>query len=146
MPRQLVVRNLLRSVDFLPVFYFLGCVCAFIDQKGRRLGDIAAGTMVVREIAPGKPDLSSVLPDKYNSLHDFPLECARLREAIKPNESQVLLDALIRRETLFADARYEIYSELAKVVKSKVELPQEAIDGVSDENFLRNVIDILYKT
>ena len=44
--RQLVVRNLLRSIDFLPVFYMVGSICAFIDPKGRRLGDIAAGTMV----------------------------------------------------------------------------------------------------
>lgn len=146
LPRQLVVRNLLRSVDILPVFYLLGSVCAFIDPRGRRLGDIAAGTMVVQEPVPGQPDLSSVLPDKYNSLRDFPLECAKLREAIKPDESQVLLDALIRRETLSPDARCEIYFELAEVVRTKVDLPQEALDGVSDENFLRNVIDILYKT
>lgn len=145
-PRQLVVRNLLRSVDFLPVFYMVGSICAFIDPKGRRLGDIAAGTMVVQELTPGQPDLSSVLPDKYNSLRDFPVECARLREAVTPEESCILLDALVRRDTLSADARCEIYAELAELVRKKVDLPQAALDGVSDENFLRNVIDILYKT
>ncbi len=146
LPRQVIIRNLLRSVDFLPLSYMLGAGCAFIDPRGRRLGDIAAGTMVIREIVPGTPDLSSVLPDKYNSLRDYPLECARLRDAVSAEESRMLLDALVRRDTLSADARCDIYADLAALIHRKVQFPQAAVDGVPDENFLRNVVDILYKT
>jgi uncharacterized RDD family membrane protein YckC len=146
LPRQVIIRNLLRSVDFLPLSYMLGAGCAFIDPRGRRLGDIAAGTMVIREIVPGTPDLSSVLPDKYNSLRDYPLECARLRDAVSADESRMLLDALVRRDTLSPDARCDIYADLAALIHRKVQFPQAAVDGVPDENFLRNVVDILYKT
>jgi uncharacterized RDD family membrane protein YckC len=44
-----VIRNLIRLVDFLPALYGLGLVTMFIDGKARRLGDLAANTLVVRE-------------------------------------------------------------------------------------------------
>ncbi|NJP04505.1 MAG: RDD family protein [Chloroflexaceae bacterium] len=43
------VRNLIRIVDFLPAFYGLGVVVMFIDRRVRRLGDLAGGTLVVKE-------------------------------------------------------------------------------------------------
>lgn len=42
------VRNLLRIVDFLPFAYVVGGICAMVSRDGRRLGDMAAGTVVVR--------------------------------------------------------------------------------------------------
>ncbi len=44
-----IIRNLIRLIDFLPLAYGLGVVTMFIDGKSRRLGDLAAGTLVVRE-------------------------------------------------------------------------------------------------
>ncbi len=44
-----IIRNLVRLVDFLPGAYGLGLVTMFIDSKARRLGDLAANTLVVRE-------------------------------------------------------------------------------------------------
>ena len=46
---QAAVRNLVRIVDFLPFFYGLGLVTLFVNGRGKRLGDLAAGTLVVRE-------------------------------------------------------------------------------------------------
>jgi uncharacterized RDD family membrane protein YckC len=43
------VRNLLRIVDFLPVFYLVGSVTIVSSQHDQRLGDFAAGTYVARE-------------------------------------------------------------------------------------------------
>jgi uncharacterized RDD family membrane protein YckC len=45
---QAAVRNLLRVVDLLPGFYLLGATCCLLDRHGRRLGDLAARTVVVR--------------------------------------------------------------------------------------------------
>lgn len=42
-------RNLLRLVDFFPVCYPLGTVVMLIDGQHRRLGDLLAGTVLVRE-------------------------------------------------------------------------------------------------
>lgn len=46
-----IIRNLVRLVDFLPVAYGVGVVTMFIDARSRRLGDLAAGTLVVRDKA-----------------------------------------------------------------------------------------------
>lgn len=52
------VRNLLRVVDFLPFAYGLGAIVMLFDPRHRRLGDLAAGTLTLREEAI---DLSSYL-------------------------------------------------------------------------------------
>jgi uncharacterized RDD family membrane protein YckC len=44
-----MIRNLVRLVDFLPGFYGIGLITMFINKDACRLGDLAAGTIVVRE-------------------------------------------------------------------------------------------------
>jgi len=44
-----LVRNLVRLFDFFPVFYGAGLVVMFASKNAQRLGDMAAGTVVVRE-------------------------------------------------------------------------------------------------
>ncbi|MFL5734523.1 MAG: RDD family protein [Chloroflexia bacterium] len=46
---EAVIRNLVRLVDFMPGFYGIGLTFMFIDKDARRLGDMAANTIVVRE-------------------------------------------------------------------------------------------------
>ena len=43
------VRNLLRIIDFLPACYPVGLVTMLVDGKHRRLGDLLAGTVLVRD-------------------------------------------------------------------------------------------------
>lgn len=43
-----MIRNLLRVVDFLPLLYGVGLVAVLLDRDFRRLGDLAAGTLVLR--------------------------------------------------------------------------------------------------
>lgn len=42
-----IVRNLMRTVDMLPIAYGFGLVASLADPYGRRLGDLVAGTLVV---------------------------------------------------------------------------------------------------
>jgi uncharacterized RDD family membrane protein YckC len=46
---QAAIRNLVRIVDFLPAFYAVGIVVMFANRRAKRLGDFAAGTLVVRD-------------------------------------------------------------------------------------------------
>jgi uncharacterized RDD family membrane protein YckC len=46
---SVLVRNLLRAVDVLPAFYVTGIVAMMLSRHSRRLGDLAAGTLVVHE-------------------------------------------------------------------------------------------------
>lgn len=43
------VRNLLRVVDFMPACYPVGVITMLVDRKHRRLGDLLAGTVLVRD-------------------------------------------------------------------------------------------------
>ncbi|MHB1575288.1 MAG: RDD family protein [Candidatus Dormibacteria bacterium] len=44
-----MVRNLIRILDFLPLLYGIGVVAMFAGRQPRRLGDLAAGTVVVHD-------------------------------------------------------------------------------------------------
>ncbi len=46
---QAGIRNVIRIIDFLPYGYGVGLAVLFINGKGKRLGDLAAGTIVVKD-------------------------------------------------------------------------------------------------
>jgi uncharacterized RDD family membrane protein YckC len=53
-----LARNLLRGIDFLPIFYGIGLVAMLMNRDFKRLGDLAAGTIVV--YAEAKPRSLSI--------------------------------------------------------------------------------------
>jgi len=142
---QIVVRNLLRFVDALPVFYFTGGLTCWLNSKCQRLGDIAANTVVIRAPKISEPDLEQLLAGKFNSLRQFPHLAARLRQNVAPAEADIALQSLLRRDEFDPVARVELFSGLAEHFRAKVEFPAEATDGVADEQFLRNVVDVVFR-
>jgi uncharacterized RDD family membrane protein YckC len=142
---QVVVRNLLRFVDALPAFYFVGGLTCWLSQKSQRLGDLAANTIVIRQPVVTEPDLDQLLAGKFNSLRQHPHLAARLRQRVSVVEAGIVLQALLRREEFDPVARMEMFRELATHFRSRVEFPPEATDGVADEQYLRNVADVLYR-
>ncbi|MBK1633445.1 RDD family protein [Thiohalocapsa halophila] len=61
-PSASLLRNLLRAADFLPVLYGLGLAAMLADRDFRRLGDLAAGTLVIHRDAPPLPAALPVHP------------------------------------------------------------------------------------
>lgn len=141
---QVVLRNLLRFVDVLPVGYLVGGTAALLSRRGQRLGDLAAGTLVVWEPMDAAPDLAMLKGEKYNSLRSHAAVVSRLRHAVTPTEARTAWQALARRENLEADARVKLFAELADYFRRVTPIPVEAVDGVSDEQFVRNIVDVLY--
>jgi uncharacterized RDD family membrane protein YckC len=142
---QIVLRNLLRFVDMLPGFYLVGGLACLFSRHAQRLGDLAANTVVVRVIAVHPPDLEKLTGGKYNSLRDYPHLEARLRQRVSPAEAAAALRALVRREHLEAAARVELFDEFANYFRAVVEFPPEATAGISSEQYIVNVVDILYR-
>lgn len=76
-----VVRNLVRFADLLPMAYGFGIASMLIDREFRRLGDLAAGTVVVhRETelvgyrVPAGPAVRPAVPldlDEQRAILDF---------------------------------------------------------------------------
>jgi uncharacterized RDD family membrane protein YckC len=142
---QLVTRNLLRFVDALPVCYFIGGLSCIFTRHCQRLGDIAANTVVVRYPRVIEPDVEQLLAGKFNSLRAYPHLAARLRQRVAPGEAAVALQALLRRDQFEPVARIELFSELATHFHAKVQFPSEATEGITDEQFLRNIVDVIYR-
>jgi uncharacterized RDD family membrane protein YckC len=143
---QVLMRNLLRAVDSLPATYLLGgCVCLF-TRYAQRLGDLAAGTVVVHLVRHIEPDLEQLLAGKFNSLRVYPHLTGRLRQRVSAEEAGLALQALLRREELEPAARVDLFREIAQHFRNVVTFPPEAIESMSDEQFVRCVVDVLFRT
>jgi uncharacterized RDD family membrane protein YckC len=141
---QVVLRNLLRFVDALPLFYLVGGIASLLNARAQRLGDLAADTLVIWEPADMNPDFATLRSDKYNSLRAHGAAVARLRQAVAPAEARSLWSAVLRRDELEPDARVRLFAELAALLRTRAALPTDATEGVSDEQLVRNAVDVLY--
>jgi hypothetical protein len=60
-------------------------------------------------------------------------------------EAAIALQSLVRRDEFDPVARVELFGELAAHFRTKAEFPAEATDGVADEQYIRNVVDVVYR-
>lgn len=145
--RQIILRNLFRMIDILPsLFYLVGGMSCLLSKRCQRLGDIAAGTLVVRQVKLPEPAIEQILAKTgYNSFAEHPHLGSRLRQRSSPDEAQIALDSLLRRDEFDPAHRLEVFSTLAAHFRGLVEFPDEATHGLSDEQYVRNVVDTLYR-
>ncbi len=95
-----LVRNLLRTVDFLPLFYLVGLATMLSNRRFQRLGDLAAGTLVIsvreptrarplQEIEPLAPS-TSLLRTEQTSIIDFLQRSPQLSEPRQHELAKIL--------------------------------------------------------
>jgi uncharacterized RDD family membrane protein YckC len=94
---EAMIRNVVRIVDSIPVGYGVGLVAMFADGQSRRLGDIAAGTLVIREQASVTLDS---LMDAAREAKDAPERGREGTERLTSSDRLLLEDFLRRRKTL----------------------------------------------
>lgn len=92
-----MLRNILRAADFLPFFYGFGLLSMILNQDFKRLGDIAAGTIVVYQDEPIKTNSLPNVPAQ--ALH-FPLPLPEQRAIIAFAERAPKAFSLERAEEL----------------------------------------------
>lgn len=56
----LLIRNLLRTLDSLPTLYAVGLATTLVTRQALRIGDIAAGTVLVYDDADARPARNSI--------------------------------------------------------------------------------------
>lgn len=144
-PSQIITRNLLRFVDSLPLCYLVGGTSCLLTERSQRLGDIAGSAMVIREPRVRKPDLEQAISHKYNSLREHRIVAARLRQRISPQEADIALRACFRRAELDPLSRVELFAEIAAHFTGLVPLPREVTEGISAEQLVRDVVDVLFR-
>jgi uncharacterized RDD family membrane protein YckC len=113
-PAASLIRNLLRVADFLPMFYAAGLASCLLDRDFRRLGDLAAGTLVVHVEPPLKPQaiperpaipLSLQLaPETQQAVLAFAERSPRLSDARRAELAEVLIGPLGHRGEAAAEA------------------------------------------
>jgi len=135
-----LIRNLARLVDFLPVAYGIGIITMFIDKQSRRLGDLAAGTLVVQDRAPisiqslsvkrtvnlGRRGLTNV------SLVGFPIE------RLTNNDLNLIEDFLLRRDQL--THRESLAIQILNTLHQRLGLPVPTISRIEAEDTLAAIL------
>lgn len=95
-----MLRNLILAVDVLPGCYFLGIISLLLTRRFQRLGDLAAGTLVVYD-----------LPTPVNTLADAPAEPPPVK--LRPEEAFALVEFLERVEALSPERAAELANIIA---------------------------------
>jgi uncharacterized RDD family membrane protein YckC len=110
---DVAIRNLLRSVDVLPAAYIAAGLCMFATRRCQRLGDLAAGTVVVVE---GGADYAATPRRRRAPRGDpwAPPPGARAPEGseLTPREHRLLMNYWSRRNDLTIEARQRVLPKL----------------------------------
>ncbi|MGD8595247.1 MAG: RDD family protein [Gammaproteobacteria bacterium] len=102
-----VTRNLLRTADFAPAFYGFGLTAMLMNSDFKRLGDMAAGTMVIYS-------------SKVAAKSDIPkAEPAPLPINLSIKEQRAILDFAERSELLSAERREELANIVPALTNSE---------------------------
>lgn len=127
------VRNLVRLVDFLPGVYGVGILAVLVSRRNQRLGDMAAGTLVVREKRTVHPATSAwPAPTSWGTDHS-----GWDVSAVTADEVATVRRFLERRTGLALTARERLAVELATRLRPKVAGPP---DSITAEAFLEAVV------
>jgi len=139
---EAVIRNLVRIIDFLPLFYGVGVLVMFISPQVRRLGDYAAGTIVIKERSSVSiADLDVVTrPAEFRSVPKLgeidPDELAWNPQALSAQDRQIIQAFLDRAPSLALAARQRLGEGIAASTAQRIGA-REPLDPV---RFLERVM------
>lgn len=131
-----ILRNLLRIVDALPTLYATGLITMLISPENKRVGDYAAGTVVVHE----KPlqAVSSIWNAPATSAHAQAVPAISAVQ-ITAEELQLIETFLERRGSLEPDVRWAMARQIADRVGTRIGVLPEA--RPDSEKFLEAIAE-----
>lgn len=130
--RESAIRNLVRIVDMLPTAYLVGLVAMLVSKDGKRLGDLAAGTIVVREDRPERAPPLELEAQPAGSVFRFDRDQLR---ALGMTERRIIRQTLRRLDTLSSQRQAEALARTTHVLCTRMQYP-EAIAAPSQRAFL----------
>jgi uncharacterized RDD family membrane protein YckC len=130
---QAALRNLLRVVDLLPGPYGVGFLAALTNRENRRLGDLAANSLVVYlETTPRPLPRIIILQTDEDRRQEQQM---RLRlDQLTREQKQTMLRLCQRRDQLRLRARAKLFGTLAQYFRSEKGL--QPVEFESDERFV----------
>jgi uncharacterized RDD family membrane protein YckC len=127
------VRNILRLIDILPGFYAVGMTAIFVTSENQRIGDLAAGTHVVRYRHGDRPRVNE--PGRM-AIGAGPASTWDVT-AVSQNDVATVRAFLERRSDLRAGHRAAIAGDLASRLRPRV---GGAPPDIGDEAFLELLV------
>jgi uncharacterized RDD family membrane protein YckC len=124
------LRNLARPVDRLPLLYLVGGVTALVSGSHQRLGDMLAGTIVVRERRLRVPSALGTTGEE--GLLSDPLFVGRVKR-LSAEERELVLTSALRREELRLEARLKLFAALSTRLQEALAMEKPA--HLSDEKW-----------
>lgn len=137
---QSFVRNVVRALDALPIGYALGCCVSLLDGERRRLGDLAADTLVVRERPGLAYDRRAAGARAFNSLRT-PRVVRLARQSVTLEEREFLAELCRRAESLEDRARFELMEEVGRHYRERLGIEDARLSG---ENLVRGLTGLLF--
>lgn len=137
-----IIRNLLRIIDMLPTSYFLGMILVFFHSKHKRLGDMAAGTIVVHERkAKGKKKTPLEKEVEVRGIDKDSMEIdSYVMSSLGVKEFNLLKTYSYKFLELEDFARRQLTRDMAAVLLPKVNLDV----GTKTDYELENILLVLY--
>jgi uncharacterized RDD family membrane protein YckC len=130
---NIIVRNLFRIVDILPSSYVVGLISIVLSPGGERLGDHAAGTIVIRLDRPfSAPEIEvSAKPESLSLTRE---QLARIGR----REIRLIRGTLRRLERIPEDRREPLLAEVSETLRQRLELAE--IPGADRRKFLLELL------
>jgi uncharacterized RDD family membrane protein YckC len=138
------VRNVLRIFDIMPFpFYSIGLICVFISSRDQRVGDMVAGSVVVREREAEAPTFDQVFA--------APVSDTALRRSFRPVQFNANLQSVTAREIEVVEAflrrRWDLPNHPREWMAWRVAMPillkiqpQYELANFSYEGFLEELL------
>jgi uncharacterized RDD family membrane protein YckC len=139
---QVVLRNVLRAVDMLPVLGGVGAALMLLHPEHRRLGDLVAGTLVVRERKIPPPERIRGAFGRGAAIPGFGLP-ADAQRRLRAEQREFLLDLCLRRDALDDGVRMRLFHETAAWLRELLGIPQPK--STSDEKLVLAVTAELWE-
>jgi len=130
---EAITRNLVRVVDFLPGIYGVGIVTMLLNSKNRRLGDFAAGTLVVHDRKPKETDLFFNTTEKKADFAVY--QAGRLGVP----EVELIETFLARRLDIPPEVRFQSATRIADMICTKLGIDPHSRPA-DTENFLELIV------
>jgi uncharacterized RDD family membrane protein YckC len=133
---MVLIRNLLRVIDGLPISYGIGILSVCFSGKNQRIGDLAAGTVVIRECTEEAP-----LPLNYEMVATSKVVVNSINvRRIEEADFAVLKKYLMRRENLKPEERINMELKLVEFFCRKLDINPAEIEDVPE--FLKQIASI----
>ncbi len=129
------LRNLMRIADILPSSYLVGVISMVASDAGRRLGDLAAGTLVVREDRPPRAARSE--SETISPSASYRFDRAQI-QSLGTTELQLIRRTLGRLEGLDSAQREPVLARTVEVLRQKI--GYGGVEPREREDFLRALL------